>query len=403
MNLSRKDNLMMPKPNLFFISLLLLISSYSIQANSQNSFRLRYIRYENSSGERGLTKFFYSEEGRDYKTKWQLADGSRYSVNYHFLNKNNQVIRKYREFSDSITSNNFYRYNKEGQLIEDYFERSDGTKGIVWYHYEDGKKVKAICRGLNGWFYGVIKYVYDDNQIRKGIIYQDGKEVGYMNYQYNIYGDLTKEHWDFDGKWSQTFRYEYESAPNTSPNSYTYSNPFLPETNENLVIKEKYDWNNEQEGHSIYEYEGKKLVRKVYCYDSLETTTSYEYDHEGLLMKSIRKYSDGRIAIFSYHYEDRKLVRRLFHGENGFVGSESYLYDEKGRLMKAKWKQFDTWLTGTINFQYDENNKLKTAFFKGEDDFDATIDFEYNSNQYITKIQWNFTFGKTQTYWFEYK
>ena len=144
-------------------------------------------------------------------------------------------------------------------------------------------------------------------------------------------------------------------------------------------------------------------VRKVYKYDLLKTVTTYEYDEKGLLMKSFRKYSDGRKAKFSYHFnENKQLVRRLFYSDYGFEGSETYQYDENGRLFEAKWSKFDTWLTGTITFEYDANNKLKTGFFKGENNFDANINFEVDSESNITKIHWDFSFGKTQTYWFKY-
>lgn len=364
---------------------------------------LKYLHYENSSGEKGKTILYYSESNKNYKAYWHLLDESRYSINYHFLDSEGNLIRKYREFSDSITSNNFYKYDQDGNLIEDYFERSDGVKGIVWYTYEDNKKVEAECRGLNGWFFGFIKYKYSGDSLTGGIIYKEGKEIGQISYSYKQ-GYLIKEYWDFGGKWTQTFTYEYFDPEKRKPQSYTYSSPFLCESKEFLVKTEKYDWNNEKGGPSIYKYQGNKLVRKTYRYDSLETITTYEYDWKGLLMKSFRNYSDGRKAEFSYHYnEQRQLIRRLFHADNGFVGSESYTYDENGKLLTAKWNKFDSWLTGTITCTYDENNRLKTGFFKGEDGFDANIDFELDTNNNITKIHWNFTFGKTQTYGFEYK
>lgn len=389
---------------LFVIALLFLAVNLNTSADPVNNSRLKYLHYENSSGEKGVTIYYYSEANIGYKSKWELLDGSRYSINFLFLDEKNNLIRKYREFSDSITSNNFYKYDEQGNLLEDYFERSDGVKGVVWYKYKDGKKIEAECRGLNGWFYGIIKYEYSDSQISKGLIYRGGKQIGVIDYKYNEQGDILSEHWDFGGKWSQDFTYEYENFQDIKAESYTYSSPFLKETNDFIVKSENYDWNNEQGGPSIYEYESKKLVKKIYQYDSLETITTYAYDDNGLLMKSFRNYSDGRKAEFSYHYnENRQLIRRLFHGDNGFEGSESYEYDAQGRLIKAVWNKFDTWLTGTITFNYDENNRLKTGFFKGDDGFDAEINFEEDSNNNITKIQWEFTFGKTQTYYFEYE
>lgn len=386
------------------IGILLILINLSCFSKEKEELRLKYLLYENSSGEKGKTTFFYSEDNKNYKAKWELLDGSRYSINYHFLDNNNNMLRKYREFSDSITSNNFYKYDDQGNLTEDYFERSDGVMGIVWYKYGNGKKTEAECRGLNGWFFGFIKYEYAGDQLTKGIIYRDGNELGYIDYKYNEQGKLITEHWDFGGKWTQTFTYEYEAINNKKSEFYAYSSPLLNETKNFIVKSENYDWNNEKGGPSMYEYEGNKLIKKIYKYGNLETTTTYVYDDDGLLMKSFRNYADGRKAELSYHYNNnRQLIRRLFHSNNGFVGSESYQYNEEGRLIEAKWDKFDTWLTGTITFEYDSNNKLKTGFFKGQDKFDADINFEVDKNLNLTKIHWEFSFGKTQTYEFNYE
>lgn len=386
----------------FYVGLFLYVFSFNCLGNGLNIKRLKNMHYENSLGEKGVTHFYYSLENKNYKAKWELADGSRFSINYHFLDENGNLIKKYREFSDSITSNNFYKYDSDGNLIEDYFERSDKLKGIVWYKYKNGKKIEAECRGLNGWFFGFIHYEYKNDILIKGIIIQQNQEVGTINYAYDELGNLITEYWDF-GNWNQTFTYEYESVLEHKPEFYSYSSPFLNPTKDFLVDEENYNWNNEKGRPSYYEYEGNKLVRKVYKYDSLETITTYEYDEKGLLMKSFRNYSDGRKAEFSYHYnENNQLVRRLFFADNGFLGSESYEYHDNGTLKLAKWDKFDTWLTGTISFEYDANNMLKSGFFKGENNFDSEIDFKSDKNGNLIRIHWNFSFGKTQTYEFKY-
>jgi hypothetical protein len=387
---------------IYKISVIAMFFLVIINNNVNSKTRIKNLHYENSLGEKGVTHFLYSLENKNYKAKWKLLDESRYSINYHFLNENGNLIRKYREFSDSITSNNFYKYDSDGNLIEDYFERSDKLKGIVWYKYNNGKKIEAECRGLNGWFFGFIYYEYKDDNLIKGILIQDGKDFGIINYTYNSDGKLLKEFWDF-GNWNQTFNYEYENIIEKTPRFYSYSSPLLNATKEFLVKEENYNWNNEMGGPSFYEYQGTKLVRKVYRYDSLETITTYEYDENGLLMKSFRNYSDGRRAEFSYHYnENNQLVRKLFFANNGFFGSEFYEYNEDGTLKLATWDKFDTWLSGTITFRYDEQNRLKTGLFKGENNFDADLSFVLDKNGNLTKIHWDFDFGKTQTYKFKY-
>ncbi|HAN18224.1 MAG: hypothetical protein A2X13_07430 [Bacteroidetes bacterium GWC2_33_15] len=388
------------------VCFILLIFSFFLISNqlysSNPEIRLKKLHYENSLGEKGVTTFFYSQDNKNYNAKWELLDGSRYSINYHFLDKKGNLIRKYKEFSDSMTSNNFYKYDNEGNLIEDYFERSDKVKGTAWYKYENGRKVEAECRGFNGYFYGFIQYKYENNRLVKGIIFKEGKETGFIDYTYDNTGNLITEYWNF-GNWNQTFTYEYEISDNIKPKSYSYSSPLLKESSQSLIKEEKYNWNGEKEGISYYSYDDStKLVKKVYEFKELNTITTYEYDNEGLLMVSHRSYSDGRKDIFYYHYIERKLVRRLCFGNNGFFGSETYNYDKNGILLNADWIKFDSWLTGTINFEYDENNNLKSGLFKGKDNFDAQIEFEIDDNKNLIQMHWEFTFGKYQTYIFTY-
>lgn len=387
--------------NILFI--FCLISS-TINTYAQNEkLRLKDMYYENSMGEKGVTYFYYSQQNKNYKAKWELLDKSRYSINYHFLNENGNLIRKYREFSDSLTSNNFYKYDTEGNLIEDYFERSDNVKGIVWYKYKNGKKYEAECRGMNGWFYGIIRYQYNENLLINATIIKGGVKVGTIEYSYDQKSNLIKEFWHFKDKWTQTLIYEYEEVQCKEAHAYTYSSPFLKETKEHLVNEEWYSWNDESKGPSYYYYKNNKLVKKNYKIDSLETVTTYEYDNDGLLMKSFRNYSDGRKAEFSYHYDnDRRLIRRLFHLSNILEGSESYFYNSSGQLEYAQWKNFDTWLTGKITFDYDSEGNLQSGLFTGDNNFDSNIYFENDDYGNLVKIKWEFSIDKTQTYWFKY-
>jgi YD repeat-containing protein len=179
-----------------------------------NNFRLIKLHYENSSGEKGLTTFIYDENEIINKAYWQLIDGSRSSENYYTYNEEENLIKKYREFSDGITSTQSYKYDQKENLISEHFNRSDGVTGTTDYKYDkDEKLVKAICSGLAGWFYGTIIYEYDVNGRKfKGIIEKDEKQVGTINFEYDTAGNLLKEYWEFQDSWSQTFIYEYEEV-----------------------------------------------------------------------------------------------------------------------------------------------------------------------------------------------
>ncbi len=387
----------------FFLVIMLIIILLPFQLIAQNSnLRLKKLHYENSLGEKGVTTFYYSQENKNYKAKWELLDGSRYSINYHILDDQGRLIRKYKEFSDSMISNNLYQYDVNGYLVEDYFERSDKVKGIAWYKYESGRKTEAECRGYNGYFSGFIVYKYENDILVKGLILKEGKETGFIDYRYDSEGNLITEYWNF-GNWNQTFTYEYESISIKKPDTYTYSSPFLKESSQGLIKEEKYSWNDEKIGISYYQYKNQKqLEEKIYEFDGKTTNTSFEYNDEGLLMKSTRFSLSGQKTIFYYHYTaDRKLIRRICFADFGYFGSESYRYDEKGNLIEADWQKFDSWLSGKINFNY-ENNIIKSGFFTGKDGFNADLTFDLDDRNRITKIHWKFTMDKTQTYYFTY-
>ena len=90
---------------------------------------------------------------------------------------------------------------------------------------------------------------------------------------------------------------------------------------------------------------------------------------------------------------------------DGLSAEEIYKYDSAGRLIKAVWDKFDTWLTGTITFTYDRNGNPLTGFFEGsgEDKFDADITFSFDADKNLIRIRWEFSFGGTQTYTFGYE
>lgn len=206
-----------PLQLLSVITIILCSQSYKgfccANANAGDiEFRLIKLHYENLSGEKGLTTLFYNEKGVMYRAHWELLDRSRSSENYYTYDENENLIKKYREFSDGIKSTQIYKYDKKGKLISEHFNRSDGVTGTANYEYDENEKlIKAICNGLAGWFYGIIMYEYDADEIKtKGIIEKNEKQIGTIYFEYDSDGNLIKEYWDFPGSWSQTFIYEYE-------------------------------------------------------------------------------------------------------------------------------------------------------------------------------------------------
>ncbi len=359
------------------------------------------LNYENSSGEKGISWFEYDGNQKMIKGRWQLLDNSRWSNNFYRYNELGQLVEKYREFSDSITSSLKYEYDEKGRKTAEDFSRSDGIAGKSVFEYNGaGALVKINCNKYNGWFDGEIDYQPNEKgEPKSGEIFRDGKKLGDIVFEYFENGNLKMEKWITTG-WSQTFDWEYIPLPK----SYTSSNVFIGENNRFRLTEENYSYNGETGGPSFFKYEKKgQLIEKIFVRsDSLKTTTSFEYDENGILKKSLRKYNDGSTATFIYTFnKNRKLTHRSFTHSNGTNGDEEYFYSKTGELEKAVWKNFDNWLTGEITFEHAKNGTIKKGTFTGEK-FNATIDFGYDEYGNLNSVLWNFSFGETQKYSFSY-
>ena len=389
---------------------LVLLTSCGIQdeeskENHDPAFRPVKGYYENSSGEKANTTYYYDIHGQKTLAHWQLADSSRSSVNYYEYDTSGNRTRKYREFSDGLISDQHYRFDRAGRLIREDFSRSDGVKGETDYEYDQqGRCVEARCRGLNGWFHGDLIFYHDMEGMKFAAgIHRDGDSVGFIRYGYDDYGNLIHEYWDFNGQWSQSFVYEYQQK---AIRTYTPPNAFIRESGWFRVKGEHYTQDGETGGPSRYQYDTDgRLVEKEYTRsDGLSTRTTYDYDSTGILRSSSREYHDGITAAFNYWYSiDRKLLVRTFERSDGRRGSETYRYDDLGLLANAEWDQFDGWLSGMLTFHHDERGLLKSAKFEGDDGFDADLRFEYDLNQNLSAIIWEFSYGGYQKYDFTYE
>jgi hypothetical protein len=369
--------------------------------------RLAKLHYENSSGEKAVTHFYYDAEGRNYMAIWHLEDSSRSSVNHHTLDSAGRMIVKSREFSDGVRSVQHFLYGPEGNLISEDFSRSDGVNGHSEYHYgPDGRLEFADCRGLNGWFYGRIEYAWE-NGLRTGAeLYKDSVSIGNIAYEYQD-GRLTGEHWDLSGSWSQTFRYEYQE---TFPQTCVSSNVFVREDPWYRVRSEFYTFDGGKEGPSaggptLYTYDesGRLISREYIRSDGLNTMSTYEYDTLGVLVQSHREYGGGNGMDFVYWYNvERKLLVKTFTSEDGTSGSETYRYKD-GRLVRGEYVNVDGWLNGTLEFNCEGDGTVSSAVYSGKDGEEGSVDFTYDLNFNLVKIHWAFGSGQTQTYWYEYE
>ncbi len=364
-------------------------------------FRLVRLHYVNSGGENGITHFYYDRNEQNNMAVWHLVDSSRSSLNHYTLDSAGRLLVKSRQYSDGLQSVQHYEYDPGGNLMREDFSRSDSVTGMVNYFYdEDGKLDHADCRGLNGWFYGDIHYIWEEGQRTAAKLMRDSLQIGRIDYRYED-ELLVMEHWDFNGQWSQTFRYEYQEA---APQTFTSSNVFIRESPWFRVSREYYDFNGESGGPSHYTYDetGKLISKEFIRSDGLRTLTTYEYDSAGLLDRSLRDYGDERQTDFLYWYSvERKLLVRTFQWSDGSSGSEAYRYED-GTLIQGEYENVDGWLNGILIPEYNAEGLMTGAIFSGKDGFDARVQFSYDRDFNLVKIHWEFSSGHTQTYWYYY-
>ena len=286
-----------------------------------------------------------------------------------------------------------------------YYENSQGERGISNFYYNrKGENYMAHWQLEDSSRSSLNYHVFDSNGniVRKSRVFSEGM-TSEQTFQYGYDEDrLVYEFWDFNGQWSQTFRWEYARA---APKTFTSSNVFIRESPWYRVAEEYYDYNGQTGGPSYYMYaadnrlESKEFVRS----DGLVTRTSYEYDSTGILRYSYRAFANGDTAVFHYWYGiNRELLVRTWEHPDGSSGSETYRYDENGWLTEGIYQNMDGWLKGTLVFNHNEAGNPVQGDFRGNDGFDATHSFTYDLNQNLEKIHWEFNDGSTQTYTFKY-
>jgi hypothetical protein len=368
------------------------------------NFRIIKQEYANANGEVASTCFKYDNAGKLIMAFWTLNDKSRSSVNYYEYDSKGRLISALREFSDSLTSLELFDYDSLGNKISEHFYRSDGVTGSASYFYSGKGIEQAEFKNHKGWLSGALKYTCNKQKKRESAVLTDGdKIIGQISYEYDENNNLVQEYWDFQGKWFQSFKFHYEK---TDLGKNYYSSPFLTSGRNYRISREEYTYNDEVGGPSLYYYDNEGLLTKKAFLrsDGFSTITWYTYDPQRKLLVSERKNSDGSTARFSYTYdENNRLIQRTYTRNDTLTGLEAYLYNLDGDLIKAYLRNFDNWLTGTIDFEHDVLGNLTTGQFIGENGFDALITFHYNDAGLLSEIFWKFTFGKFQCYRYEYE
>lgn len=135
-----------------------------------------------------------------------------------------------------------------------------------------------------------------------------------------------------------------------------------------------------------YEYDGKQLVKKRYGdtevsffynkgklerevskskYNSTPSTTEYQYDGNGRLIKKLSHYRQGYDEEINYQYiEGNKIIASTekvivnFGEQKKHYSSQTYTLDANGNVVKQEYKENDNDIV--ITYEYD--NKINSLF-----------------------------------------
>ena len=391
---------------LFILSVKFLFAGDVVKENSEAKFRLLRLDYNNSSGEKGVTFYDYTEKGICKTALWELVNGQRYSINFQFYDKNNNIIKKVREYSDHMNTVQLYNYDENNHLISEEFFLRDTSKGITTYEYDDQNKIAIIrCKAYNGWINGVIKLKYDDKgQKISGELIQDSKQAAIIKYEYDKYGNMVKETWDFGKEWQQEFNYIYEKEGDSKSLTFTSPNPYVVNLKK-PIQKEEYTYGKKISGPSFYKYNSNgELIEKVYeRSDGFKTNTFYIYGNDGILLRAFRRYSNGKTALFRFTYNDNsRITKKEFFMNDHVYGNELYTYNSDNELEKVEFNNSDLWLSGIINFEKIKNGTTLKATYKDKKGFSAEINILYDPQSLLQNIIWQFSDGDVQSYYYFY-
>ena len=153
-----------------------------------------------------------------------------------------------------------------------------------------------------------------------------------------------------------------ESYTHYQADTVSYSSVTEYEYDGKRPVKERYG-----DTEVSFFYNKGKLERKVSKskYNSTPSTTEYQYDGNGRLIKKLSHYRQGYDEEENYQYiEGNKIIASTekvivnFGGEKKYYSSQTYTLDANGNVVKQEYKENDNDIV--ITYEYD--NKINPLF-----------------------------------------
>lgn len=214
-----------------------------------------------------------------------------------------------------------------------------GTVKVVktYLYYSDGELGSSYVEQFD-----------ENNRLIEKTEYDGGTIIDrHTTYSYNNNGNLSLK---------KSINYRYSEDGDTSDFIYTYNDNGL-----NTGITEIYTSNPFDVIEN--EYDDKGLLVRSISYGDESTEIHYAYDENGKLARTQRLYDH---AIYEYDQDGKLISRKVYQngddeaGDHMLLLTESYEYDDNGRLIKEYARDADG--PSTLDYdkvmRYDDKNRL---------------------------------------------
>lgn len=291
-------------------------------------------------------------------------------------------------------------YNEKGK-----FEKGEFNGSTLLFEYdENGNLIKIIKDGK-----ATLVCEYNDkNLVVKRTENIEDVPDRYYTYEYDENDNITKIS-KYD---PETNRVEYineykfsaqglllEQTITQNSSSYTYYGRTVYEyDSDNLKAKETtYNENGDIEDYTIYEYEGKKLVKKS-CYngkDELNKYYVYKYSNNGLsesYYDSHNNESEGlSLSRYAEYDKNSALIKYYEEFENDVpVDGYDYEYNASGNLIGIKSLNNSV---ESYELDYNEKDQVTKVHLFIEDSVSVKIQYQYSDD----KVSKTTVYGKSDS------
>lgn len=181
--------------------------------------------------------------------------------------------------------------------------------------------------------------------------------------------------------------------------------PFGNSSGNYQVYKLEYTNSSGEKGTTLFAHNAKGILYQSYWSLDNKSRSSenyYESDEHGNIISAWRKFSDGKTSqeFFLYDSLGNKIHEDFFRSDSVF-GFADYIYDA-GLLKTAHLNNYKGWLSGTLQFTYNNNRQPARAELKQGNKTLAQVSYQYDSLHNLEIENWDFSGKWQQTFHYYY-